>query len=180
MNLQNSESIAIVQIAPFKPPARIERVLDSLAADLPAENAFEVEIGGERRRIGTGPVKFRLTVNNAQGVSALGSLDEKRIGEAYLDGDISLEGDLVAALDLRTSLTDAHPLAYLWSTYGQRLLFGQVNRDRQWIHEHYDAESDFYLLFLDPEHRCYSHGYFESDDEPLARAGHRRGLGRLH
>ena len=149
MNLQNSESIAIVQIAPFKPPARIERVLDSLAADLPAENAFEVEIGGERRRIGTGPVKFRLTVNNAQGMSALGSLDEKRIGEAYLDGDISLEGDLVAALDLRTSLTDAHPLAYLWSTYGQRLLFGQVNRDRQWIHEHYDAESDFYLLFLD-------------------------------
>src|SRR5262245_60898305 len=174
MPVQNSASMAISRIARFTPSARIERVLDSLAADPPAETAFEVEIGGERRRFGTGPVRFGLTVNSARGMSALGSLDEKRIGEAYLDGDISLDGDLLAALDLRTRLTDAHPLAYLWSTYGQRLLFGQVNRDRQWIHEHYDAESDFYLLFLDPEHRCYSHGYFESDDEPLARAIRRK------
>ena len=104
---------------------RIERVLDSLATDLPAETAFEAEIDGTTRRFGTGPVKFRLTVNSARGMSALGSLDEKRIGEAYLDGDISLDGDLVAALDLRTRLTDAHPLAYWWSTYGQRLLFGE-------------------------------------------------------
>src|SRR5215472_8481505 len=63
------------------------------------------------------------------------------IGEAYLDGDISLEGDLLAAFDLRTRLTDSHTLAYLWSTYGQRLLFGQLNRDKRWIQEHYDCES---------------------------------------
>jgi cyclopropane-fatty-acyl-phospholipid synthase len=107
-------------------------------------------------------------------MSALTSMDEKRIGEAYLDGDISLEGDLVAALDLRKALTDRHPLAYLWSTYGQRLLFGQVNRDKQWIQGHYDSESDFYLLFLDKQHRCYSHGYFEDDDEPIDRAIRRK------
>jgi cyclopropane-fatty-acyl-phospholipid synthase len=59
---------------------------------------------------------------------------------------------------------------HLWSTYGQRFLFGQVNRDKKWISEHYDNESDFYLLFLDKQHRCYSHGYFEADDETLERA----------
>src|SRR5262245_42316932 len=168
------KSNAITQIARVTPSTRIERLLDTLTADLPAEAAFEAEIGGETRRFGAGPVAFRLTVNSARGLSALGSLDEQRIGEAYLDGDIAVDGDLVAALDLRTRLTDTHPFAYLWSTYGQRLLFGQVNRDRQWIHEHYDAESDFYLLFLDPEHRCYSHGYFENDDEPLTRAIRRK------
>jgi len=34
---------------------------------------------------------------------------------------------MLAAFDLRTRLTDSHPLAYLWSTYGQRLLFGHRN-----------------------------------------------------
>src|SRR5262249_61327287 len=106
--------------------------------------------------MGAGQVKFKVTMQNRRGVSALASLDEKRIGEAYLDGDITVEGALMAALDLRASLTDRHPLVYLWSTYGQRLLFGQVNRDKQWIHEHYDNESDFYLGFLDERHRCYS------------------------
>ena len=96
--------------------------------------------------------------------------DEQRIGEAYRQR-VRSKGS-VAALDLQT-LTDAHPLPTCVHIR-QRLLFGQVNRDRQWIHEHYDAESDFYLLFLDPEHRCYSHGYFESDDEPLARAIRRK------
>src|SRR5262245_21714362 len=112
MHVQNSEPMAIARIARFTPSARLGRALDSLAADLPAGTAFEVEIGGERRRFGTGPVTFGLTVHSTRGMSALGSLDEKRIGEAYLDGDISLEGDLLAALDLRTRLTDAHPLAY--------------------------------------------------------------------
>jgi len=129
-----------------------------------------LEFNKFQTRIGSGPVKFRLAINNRRGMSALGSMDEKRIGEAYLDGDITLEGDLVAALNLRTTLTDRHPLVYLWSTYGQRLLHGQVNRDKQWIHEHYDTESDFYLMFLDQQHRCYSHGYFEADDESLHSA----------
>ncbi len=155
-------------------PARLKRLSESLATSLPPNTAFELEFDGVRNRIGNGIVKFRVAIHNQRGVTALGSMDEKRIGEAYLDGDISVEGDLVAALDLRTTLTDNHPLAYLWSTYGQRLFFGQVERDKQWIHEHYDSESDFYLLFLDREHRCYSHGYFADDEEPLARAIQRK------
>jgi cyclopropane-fatty-acyl-phospholipid synthase len=152
----------------------MKRILGSIAAALPGDTAFEVQFGSELLRIGEGQARFRLVVSTRRGASALGSMDEKRIGEAYLDGDITIEGDLVAALDLRTRLTDRHPLLYLWSTYGQRLLFGQVSRDKDWIREHYDSESDFYLLFLDGEHRCYSHGYFEDEDEPLHRAIRRK------
>jgi cyclopropane-fatty-acyl-phospholipid synthase len=172
--VQNIELTATAGAACFEPPTRLKRILESLASSLPPDTAFELELSGEKRRIGDGPVKFQIAVHNRRGVSALSSLDEKRIGEAYLDGDITVEGDLVAALDLRTRLTDRHPLAYLWSTYGQRLFFGQVSRDKEWIHEHYDHESDFYLLFLDKQHRCYSHGYFEDDEEPLHRAIRRK------
>jgi cyclopropane-fatty-acyl-phospholipid synthase len=165
--MQNLELAPTADTSRYKPPARLKRILESLASGLPRDTAFEVELSGERLRIGAGQVKFRVAIHNRRGASALGCLDEKQIGEAYLDGDITVEGDLVAALDLRAGLTDRHPLVYLWSTYGQRLLFGQVNRDKRWIREHYDNESDFYLTFLDKRHRCYSHGYFEDDDEPL-------------
>src|SRR5215510_6601284 len=167
--MQNLELTSTADASRYKPPARLKRILESLASGLPRDTAFDVEFGGERLRIGAGQVKFRVAIHNRRGTSALTSLDEKRIGEAYLDGDITIEGDLVAALDLRAGLTDRHPFVYLWSTYVQRLLFGQVNRDKQWIHEHYDSDSDFYLLFLDKQHRCYSHGYFAADDESLDR-----------
>jgi cyclopropane-fatty-acyl-phospholipid synthase len=172
--VQSIKLTAIADIAPVEPPARLKRILNSLASNLPGDTAFEVEVNGVRHRIGDGRIKFRVAIHNQRGISALSSLDEKRIGEAYLDGDIAIEGDLLAALDLRTKFNDHHPLVYLWSTYGQRLFYGQVSRDKQWIHEHYDSESDFYLLFLDQVHRCYSHGYFENDDEPLARAIRRK------
>ncbi|MFL6216841.1 MAG: class I SAM-dependent methyltransferase [Blastocatellia bacterium] len=157
-----------------EPPARLKQIIDSLASSLLPDTAFELELDGALRRIGNGAVKFRVAIHNQRGLAAITSMDEKRIGEAYLDSDIGIEGDLVAALDLRTRLTDRHPLLYLWSTYGQRLLFGQVERDKQWISEHYDSESDFYLLFLDQQHRCYSHGYFEDDAEPLHSAIRRK------
>lgn len=171
--MQNLASSATTT-AGYKLPARIKRILASLTPGLPPNTAFDLDLNGEHLRIGDGQVRFQVAIHNRRGASALGSLDEKRIGEAYLDGDITVEGDLVAALDLRTRLTDRHPLLHLWSTYGQRLLFGQVSRDKQWIHEHYDNESEFYLLFLDKEHRCYSHGYFQSEDEPLERAIRRK------
>jgi len=172
--VQSFKLTATAGIEGFEPPARLKRIVESLMPSLPPDAAFDLELNGVSHRIGNGTVKFRVAIHNRRGLSALSSMDEKRIGEAYLDGDISIEGDLVAALGLRAMLTDRHPLVYLWSTYGQRLLFGQVDRDKQWIHEHYDSESDFYLLFLDKQHRCYSHGYFEDDKEPLHRAIRRK------
>src|SRR5262249_567892 len=120
--MQNIKVPAHAEITSIEPPTRLKRIIESLASSLPPDTAFELELDGLLRRTGDGAVKFRVTVHNRRGVSALTSMDEKRIGEAYLDGDISIDGDLTAAFDLRTRLTDGHPLLYLWSTYGQRLL----------------------------------------------------------
>ncbi|MFT3767382.1 MAG: class I SAM-dependent methyltransferase [Minicystis sp.] len=136
---------------------------------------FDICLPGRApRRIGRGQPAFRVVANNARATAALLSFDELRIGEAYLDGDLDIEGSMLAALGLRSSFSDRHLLGHLWATYAEPLLFGQVNRDKKWIHEHYDNDPDFYLLFLDRTSRCYSHGYFAHDDEPLEAAIQRK------
>ncbi len=153
-------------------PAALEK---ALSKSLPANSAFEIQMPGQPlRRIGQGTVKFRVTANSGHGASAIRSLDEIRIAEAYLSGDLDIEGDLLAVFDLRNSLTDRHFVAYLWSTYGQRLVHGQTVSDKKWVHQHYDTDGDLHLQFLDKQFRCYSHGYFENDQESLEAAIQRK------
>jgi cyclopropane-fatty-acyl-phospholipid synthase len=156
-------------------PARLEKWLAALAEKPGMEPSFEVRInGGRTYHIGSGEPAFRLVLQNERAVSALASFDELPICEAYLDGDLDIEGDLLSAFRLRGEFTDKHPLLYLWSTYGRRLIYGQVACDEKWVSEHYDNEPDFYLLFLDKQARCYSHGYFEGEGETLEAAIQRK------
>src|SRR5262249_37405873 len=75
----------------------LENMLASLAGGSLAGRAFELQLPGRPlRRVGRGETAFRLTAHNQQGLSALASLDERRIGEAYLDGALDLDGDLTA------------------------------------------------------------------------------------
>jgi cyclopropane-fatty-acyl-phospholipid synthase len=121
---------------------------------------------GAGHTFGSGPPAFAIVVNSPGGLAALSTLDASRVAEAYMTGDLDVDGDLMSALVLRTFFTDRHPLQFLWR-FARPLLFGQVRSDREWIAEHYDYPAEFYLLFLDRRHRCYSHGVFASDDEPL-------------
>jgi cyclopropane-fatty-acyl-phospholipid synthase len=153
-------------------PKRLQQVF---LKSLPAGSAFELHLPGQPiARIGDGAVKFRVTANSERAVSAIKSLDEIRIAEAYLSGDLDIDGDLLAAFDLRNSLSDSHVLTYLWSTYGQRLVYGQTASDKKWISQNYDIEGAFHLQFLDSQFRCYSHGYFENEDESLETAIERK------
>jgi cyclopropane-fatty-acyl-phospholipid synthase len=153
-------------------PASVVKIL---AAGLPADAAFELQFPGEPvLRIGSGAVKFRVSAHSARGAAAIKSLDEIRIAEAYMSKDLDIDGDLLAAFDLRNSLADKHMLAYLWSTYGEPLFRGQTASDQKWVEQHYDTDGHLHLFFLDTQSRCYSHGYFERDDEPLEAAIQRK------
>jgi cyclopropane-fatty-acyl-phospholipid synthase len=115
---------------------------------------------------GDGPPAFELTVRNRGGRAALTSGDETRFAEAYMAGDLDFQGDILALIALRGLVSDRHPLQALWYKVLHALVFGQAKSDRKWVARHYDAGDDFYLLFLD-RRRCYSHGLFAADDEPL-------------
>jgi cyclopropane-fatty-acyl-phospholipid synthase len=81
---------------------------------------------------------------------------------------------MIEAIRHRTLLGDPHPLQYLWSTYLEPWLFGQVRSDKGWIPSHYDIEPEFFLHWLDRKIRGYSHAFFESESEPLETAMERK------
>jgi cyclopropane-fatty-acyl-phospholipid synthase len=152
----------------------LERKIEKIAEQA-GSACFEIEFPGEAaHRIGRGVPAFRIVVRDSEGMAALRSFDETRIGEAYLDGRIDVQGDLVAALRLRAGLLDRHPGIKWWSTYGRKWVYGQTASDRKWIAEHYDTDPEFYLLFLDRQARCYSHAYFENENESLESATQRK------
>lgn len=133
---------------------------------LPDRAAYSIGGGGEPA--------FTVRVVTEKGLAALSAFDELAVAEAYMDGDLDFEGDLLAALKHRPVLADPHPFKYLYSTYLEPLLFGQVGRDKKWIKSHYDVDRDFFFLWLDAKLHCYSHGFFEDDDESLEAGTERK------
>jgi cyclopropane-fatty-acyl-phospholipid synthase len=124
---------------------------------------------GRRFVFGGGEPAFVLSARTRAGLRALMSTDLPTIAEAYVHGDLEVEGDLTKAMLIRTLVSDHHPLRFLWRLLRPRAV-GQIRSDRQAIARHYDYDQDFYLLFLDGRHRCYSQGIFARDDEPLEDA----------
>lgn len=91
-----------------------------------------------------------------------------RFGDAYSDGRIEVEGDLIAALDsvYRALESKGRPS---WirrmGTYVPHTLIS----DREAVQHHYDLGNDFYRLWLD-DRLLYSCAYFESPAQSLEAA----------
>jgi cyclopropane-fatty-acyl-phospholipid synthase len=135
---------------------------------------FEVALpNGVVRCFGHGAPSFRVTLNNGRALRAIASLDEGRFGDAYLAGDIDLEGDMLRPFELRNLLKDSHLLTTAWR-FIQPLLFGQVYTNRRAITAHYEIDPEFFLSFLDPKTPCYTQGVYEHADERLDTATRRK------
>jgi cyclopropane-fatty-acyl-phospholipid synthase len=113
---------------------------------------------------------------------------EARLAEAFIDGRLELEGDLVALVEAAARWEGPRPrLALapsLLALAGRRALRRReatrlaarlrgrqhsVSRDRDAIRHHYDVSDAFYRLFLD-EGMVYSCAYFPRGDETLEEA----------
>jgi cyclopropane-fatty-acyl-phospholipid synthase len=136
--------------------------------------AFTVELpDGEQRQVGEGAPEFHVGLRNERALRAIRSLDEGNISEAYLRGDIDLEGDMLKPFMLRKLFDDRHPLVAAWR-FIEPFLFGQVYTNKQAISSHYNADPKLFLSFLDPVFPAYSQGVYENDDEPLSKALERK------
>jgi cyclopropane-fatty-acyl-phospholipid synthase len=135
---------------------------------------FTIEMpDGAKRSVGQGEPVFSVALHNDHAVKAVRTLDEADIAEAYLQGDMDLDGDMLKPFTLRSELDDSHPLVAAWR-FVQPLMFGQVYTNKQAIASHYNLDPDLFLSFLDPVFPAYSQGIYESDDEPLAKALERK------
>jgi len=145
--------------------SRIEKTIAALRAQ--AEVPLAIELwNGRRYELGDEPhVTFR--VNDAQALKRISRPDFASLGEAYVEGDLELEGPIDEALSAVESLAKA------WGRTTARRMphLGAHNRktDSEAIRYHYDVSNEFYQQFLDPN-MVYSCAYFENGDEDLATA----------
>ncbi|MFP5252259.1 MAG: class I SAM-dependent methyltransferase [Actinomycetes bacterium] len=171
-----------VRVPTRHPPAtvirRLHRRLARVGVDLPVRLPDGDLLGPDR-------AGYRIVVAQPSAVRALLLVgDDRAAGEAYVRGDVDVEGSMVAALrDLSRHvpalgggrpatglIADVLRLPRLGSDPAGRQpsLAGAVHslqRDREAIRYHYDVGNDFYRLFLD-RRLVYSCAYFP-DGTPL-------------
>ncbi len=145
--------------------SQIERAIDGLRAyGLPL--VIELWNGKRYRLSGETPVTLRIP--GAGALKYFIGADLAKLGEAYVEGHIDVEGPI------RDVLRAAEGLArYLGGDKKGRRprLFNLHNksRDAKAIQYHYDVSNEFYALWLDRE-MVYSCAYFKTGDEDIHTA----------
>jgi cyclopropane-fatty-acyl-phospholipid synthase len=133
-----------------------------------------------------GKSDFTLVIEKPEALrSLLETPNELALGEAFIRGDLDVEGDFNAALAFAEQLiargsSSSHTIAHHLltdvlppaneksATYDQQDGHALHSResDRAAIARHYDVSNEFYQLWLD-RNMVYSAAYFESPDESL-------------
>ena len=69
---------------------------------------------GSVQPFGPGAARFNIVLKNSRALKAVASLDEGRFGDAYVNGDIDIDGDMLSPFELRGSMKDMHPITSVW------------------------------------------------------------------
>jgi cyclopropane-fatty-acyl-phospholipid synthase len=140
--------------------------------------------------------RFTLLVRHPDALRRMlkASTNNLSLSEAFISGDLDVEGDIEAAMPVANYLMGRNWPAFTMLRLGKNLLgmprlervrrkdrrpaelsgeLHSIERDRQAVTYHYDVSNDFYALWLD-EQMVYSCAYFESPDEVLDSAQARK------
>jgi cyclopropane-fatty-acyl-phospholipid synthase len=159
----------------------------------PAHFKFRFWNGEEWSPPGLEEDRATVIINNPGIMAHILSLPaEVRMGEAYIYGDIDIEGDIYAVFPVAEYLKKAAPRLITNPLFWRRIVrlrkdvkdfnrlqgrskaklegkLHSIERDRQAIAYHYDLPPEFYALYLDPMMN-YSCAYFRSPQDDLATA----------
>ena len=129
---------------------------------------FLVRFKNSEYPIGEGEPTFTVNFKETIPLAELLKSTSLALGEAYMRGDLDIEGNLYEALD--------HFLGQMskFSTNEsalKKIMFSSTSKKNQEkeVTSHYDIGNDFYKLWLD-ETMSYSCGYFIHDDDSLYQA----------
>lgn len=132
------------------------------------ECPFTLVLHGEKHQIGQGEPAFSVVFRTVPKVRDLLTSTSITLGEAYMDGDLQIEGELYPALrcflgQMGKFSTDMKVL--------KKLMVSSTSKKNQKaeVSSHYDIGNDFYRLWLD-ETLCYSCGYFQKEEDTLYEA----------
>lgn len=172
-----------VKLPTRQPPAALTRQLHQRLAT----NGLDVPVRlFDGSHIGPDDSGYRILLTQPWSPRPLLAADDRTLGDAYLRGDLDVEGSMVAALrDLAEPATTLaggrlrarlvgdvlrlpRPPSPARDTTRPGSVAGRLHsreRDRNAISHHYDVGNDFYRLFLDAQ-LVYSCAYF-TDDDPI-------------
>ena len=123
---------------------------------------------GEVIQVCAGEPEVTLTLRDLRTLLRLVYHPELEFGEAYSEGRIEVEGDLVRLMEL-LYCAPIHPLAARFLQRGARVRSHTLANSRHNIHQHYDLGNEFYRLWLDRE-MVYTCAYFPTPEASLEEA----------
>src|SRR5713226_7109725 len=111
--------------------------------------------------------KVKIGVTSPSALRFLVSPDLMKLGQAYVEGYLRVEGPILEVFRVAESL--ARGTASRGSKGLRRVWRHNRKRDRDAIQYHYDVSNDFYSLWLD-RNMVYSCAYFHSEADSLDAA----------
>ncbi len=132
------------------------------------ENPYVLELNGKEYSIGEGDPKFRVIFKKELPLTDLMTSTSIALGEAYMKGDLEIEGDLYHALNFFLGQmgkfhTDKKALKNLIFTSSSK------RNQKKEVSSHYDIGNEFYKLWLD-DSLSYSCAYFMNEQDSLLEA----------
>lgn len=167
-NLRTESSVAVGK--PSAQPFGVRR-LSELLETAAAQSGIACEVrfaSGEVRRFGPAPPQFTVIFHNDRVLTR--GLSEIALGEAYVNGEFEIEGDMLAMQEVRRRLNAnallSTPLRLLYELF----MLPATLVNKRAIMSHYEVGNDFFLSFLDTKYRFYSQCLFHDDNETLEQA----------
>lgn len=132
---------------------------------------FTVEYwDGERVDYGSGKPRFMLLVKTASVARGILRNPLLRLPEAYVDGDIELQGNLLDLLEFCYQSDEAFLNFSAWQRGAARLWSWRRRNSaagaRRNVSHHYDLGNEFFAIWLDRQ-MVYSGAYFKNADDDL-------------
>jgi cyclopropane-fatty-acyl-phospholipid synthase len=157
----------------FRGDAQLRAALDTLLA-LGGPRDFAVRLGMDTLLEPSPgqPHHFTLVFKDAQAASrTLRLRDVRALGQAYVEGDLDVEGNMEAAIGCieRLLVQSRGALQDGSARLPPRELAASRERTREAVNYHYDLPLEFWRLWLDDK-LLYTCAYFSSPDESLESA----------
>jgi len=144
-------------------PSFLQRIIGG--AGIPCEIMFP---SGRVERFGKEAPKFKVYFKNDRLLKF--GFDELAFADAYVNGDIDVEGDMAALMQLRIKLKDKVRFSSWLKFIATLFLQSETTVNREAIKAHYQYGDELYLSFIDKKYRFYSQGIFHSENETLEEA----------
>ncbi|MDK0980020.1 class I SAM-dependent methyltransferase [Clostridium perfringens] len=141
-------------------------IVKSIAEHL-SDRPFDLEYwDGEVIKYGNGDPEFKVIIKNFPSKKELLADPSVALGEAYMKGDIDIEGDLQKFFESIIRNKDSFMNKNTVFRLASKIKAPSLMKSKKDIAHHYDIGNDFYSLWLDKT-MSYSCGYFKNSTDTL-------------